>query len=244
MLDITFDRASGAYAGTHKVNGQPIDYASFKLFDTPWLQQERGSTTFTATESNERLTYDFGSWTITASDPTVQVPVSGVALGASTLTVGAGKTAALTAVVSPANASNKNVLWSSSAPSVATVGASGTVTGVAPGSAVITATTEDGAFTATAAVTVTAEPLFQDTFAGGPWQLGPVRQHGLGDSGHRAGGRAEGHDDVDRSPTGRDQDVRAALQCDELHDDLRRRVRSVPHAFPVFLEHELLLHGV
>lgn len=172
-MDITFDRASGVYAGTHKVNGQPIDYASFKLFDTPWLQQERGSTTFTATEGNERLTYDFGSWTITASDPTVQVPVSGVALVASTLTVGAGKTAVLTAVVSPANASNKKVLWSSSSPFVATVGASGTVTGVAPGNAVITATTEDGAFTATAAVTVTAEPLFQDTFAGGlgNWDL-------------------------------------------------------------------------
>jgi len=172
-MDITFDRASGAYAGTHKVNGQPIGYTAFKLFDTPWLQQDRGATIFTATEGNERLTYDFGSWTVTASDPNAQVPVSGVALGASTLTVGAGKTAALTAVVSPANASNKKVLWSSSSQSIAALSAGGTVTGVAPGTAVITATTEDGAFTAAATVTVTAEPLFQDTFAGGlgNWDL-------------------------------------------------------------------------
>jgi hypothetical protein len=69
--------------------------------------------------------------------------------------VAAGATAALTATVSPANATNPAVTWSSSNTSVATVNSSGVVTGVVAGSAVVTATTVDGGFTDTTAVTVT-----------------------------------------------------------------------------------------
>ena len=60
------------------------------------------------------------------------------------------------ATVAPANATNKNVTWSSNNTGVATVDENGTVTGVAAGSAVITATTVDGGFTASCQVTVTA----------------------------------------------------------------------------------------
>ena len=59
----------------------------------------------------------------------------------------------ITAVVEPANASNQNITWTSSDENVATVD-NGVVTGVGAGTATITATTEDGGFTATATVNV------------------------------------------------------------------------------------------
>lgn len=83
------------------------------------------------------------------------VSVTGVALDKSTDTVAVGSTTTLTATVSPSNATNKAVAWSTSDASVATV-SDGVVTGVAAGSATITVTTTDGGYTATCAVTVTS----------------------------------------------------------------------------------------
>lgn len=62
----------------------------------------------------------------------------------------------LTAEILPSNASNQEVTWTSSNTSVATVNSSGWVTGVAEGNATITVTTDDGGYTATSAITVTA----------------------------------------------------------------------------------------
>jgi len=81
------------------------------------------------------------------------VPASGVTLSPGSVTIKAGNTTTLTPTVAPANASNKNVTWSSSNTAVATV-ANGVVTGVKGGSATITVTTVDGGFTATSVVTV------------------------------------------------------------------------------------------
>jgi glucosylceramidase len=82
------------------------------------------------------------------------VAVTGVSLSPTSANVSVGSTQQLTATVAPANATNKNVSWASSNPSVATVNATGLVTAVASGSATITVTTQDGGFTATTAVTV------------------------------------------------------------------------------------------
>jgi len=60
----------------------------------------------------------------------------------------------LVATVAPDNAINKSVTWASSAPLVATVSAIGLVTAVGPGTAIITAKTVQGSFTATCEVTV------------------------------------------------------------------------------------------
>ena len=81
------------------------------------------------------------------------VAVTGVSLNASSgeLTVNGQTT--LTATVVPANATNKAVTWTSSAPAVATV-VNGVVTALSAGTAVITATTEDGGFTASYSLTV------------------------------------------------------------------------------------------
>ncbi|MFJ1548562.1 fibronectin type III domain-containing protein [Streptomyces sp. NPDC088246] len=67
-LDITFDSASEAPGATHLVDGTPIDYGAYKLFDTPWLQQDKLGSTFTASVDGESVVYDFDHWTVTAAD--------------------------------------------------------------------------------------------------------------------------------------------------------------------------------
>lgn len=86
-------------------------------------------------------------------------PVSSVSLSPATLNLTNGQTGNLSATVSPANATNKSVTYSSSNTSVATVNSSGLVTAVAVGSAVITVRTADGGKTATASVNVSAAPV-------------------------------------------------------------------------------------
>lgn len=70
------------------------------------------------------------------------------------LVVGANET--LTATVSPANASDKTVIWKSSDTAVATVDTTGKVAALKAGTADITVTTKDGSKTAKCTVTVTA----------------------------------------------------------------------------------------
>jgi glucosylceramidase len=84
------------------------------------------------------------------------IPVASVAINPTSVSVGAGGTTQLNATVAPSNASNKNVTWTSSNNSVATVNASGLVTGVASGTATITVKTVDGLKTATSTITVTS----------------------------------------------------------------------------------------
>jgi endoglucanase len=91
----------------------------------------------------------------------INVPVTGVSVSPATLSLIQGQTSTLTATVTPSNATNKNVTWSSSQPSFATVNSSGVVTAVAAGSSIITVTTVDGGFTATSSVTVTSTPTQQ-----------------------------------------------------------------------------------
>ena len=77
------------------------------------------------------------------------IPVTGVRLNHSTLNISVGHSRSLWAIISPENALNQNVRWSSSDTSVATVDRWGTVTAVSDGTAIITATTECGLHTAT-----------------------------------------------------------------------------------------------
>ncbi|MBR5699673.1 MAG: Ig domain-containing protein [Bacteroidales bacterium] len=82
------------------------------------------------------------------------IAVTGVSISPANPTVGVGKKLALTAVLSPANATNHNVTWGSEDPLVATVSSTGVVTGVAKGTAKITVETEDGHKTASVNVKV------------------------------------------------------------------------------------------
>lgn len=85
------------------------------------------------------------------------IPVSGVQLPFKVMSIEVGETVTFTVMVTPENATNPNVIWSSSDERVATVSSSGLVTGVKAGTTTITVRTEDGDFTATCVVTVTKD---------------------------------------------------------------------------------------
>lgn len=100
------------------------------------------------------VTTEDGGYTATcAVTVTPPAAVTGVTLNKSAMTLDPGTQETLTATVLPSNAANKNVTWTSSNTSAATV-SDGVVTAVAGGSATITVTTEDGGYTATCEVTV------------------------------------------------------------------------------------------
>ena len=86
-------------------------------------------------------------------------PVSGVTINRTSLTLTIGGGAILVATVSPEDAANKKVVWSSSDETIAKVDQNGEVTAVKKGTAKVTATTEDGGKTATCDVTVTDKPV-------------------------------------------------------------------------------------
>ena len=82
-----------------------------------------------------------------------KISVTGITLNESEKQLTAGEGFDLIATVEPENATKKDVKWTTSNPGVATV-SGGTVTAVADGTALITARTVDGDFTATCTVTV------------------------------------------------------------------------------------------
>ena len=110
-----------------------------------------GTATITATAADGS-----GKKATCAVTVNIPVPATSVTLNQTEATLtAAGATVQLTATVLPENASNKNVTWSSSNESVATVSETGLVTAVANGTATITATAADGTNkTATCVVTV------------------------------------------------------------------------------------------
>ena len=87
------------------------------------------------------------------------VAVTGVSIEPSQAAVDPGETVQLSAVVTPDNAADKSVTWTSSKTTVATVDENGLVTAKKPGETVITVTTTDGSFTATCTVTVNPIPV-------------------------------------------------------------------------------------
>lgn len=94
--------------------------------------------------------------TVTSSTPSPSTPVavSGVALDKKVATINVGKKVTVKATVTPANADNKTLVWTSSNTKIATV-SNGVVKGVKAGRVIITAKTTDGSnISATCTVTV------------------------------------------------------------------------------------------
>ena len=86
----------------------------------------------------------------------VPIEVTSVTLDSTSITLIEGENHTLTATISPSNAENLKVLWSSSNSSVASV-KEGVVTAIKAGAAIITAKSDDGGKTATCEVTVNAK---------------------------------------------------------------------------------------
>ena len=87
-----------------------------------------------------------------------EIRVTGVTLSATSLTMTEGDTQRLSATISPSDAENKAVKWTSSNSSIASVD-NGTVTALSPGSATITVKSDDGGKTATCEVKVNAKVI-------------------------------------------------------------------------------------
>lgn len=85
--------------------------------------------------------------------------VESVSLNTTYSNLNVGDTLKLTATINPSNADNKNVKWTSSDPSIATVDSNGNVKGIKTGIATITVTTEDKAKTAICTVNVVSNKV-------------------------------------------------------------------------------------
>lgn len=92
---------------------------------------------------------------LTIDPAEVNIPVTGISLDKTELTLEEGEMEALKATIEPIGASDPTVIWASSDETVAIV-SGGVVKALAEGTATITATTQDGGFTASCTVTVTA----------------------------------------------------------------------------------------
>ena len=92
--------------------------------------------------------------TCTITVTPINVPVTGITLSPTTLTLKVDAEKKLTPYITPTNATNNNINWTTSNSSVATIGNDGMVRGIAPGEATIFAATQDGGKTATCKVTV------------------------------------------------------------------------------------------
>ena len=112
------------------------------------LARKEGEATITA------ITAD-GSFQAVCAVTVTPVAVESVSVSETSLTLPEGISSALTAVITPSNASNRSVTWTSSDERVATVSEDGVVTAVTAGNATITVTTADGNKTAVVTVTVT-----------------------------------------------------------------------------------------
>ena len=110
-------------------------------------------------------TVDGGFTASTMVTITAAIPVTGVTLDKTNLTLTVGNQTQLKATVSPPNATNPAVTWSSSSPPV-TVSSKGLVTAISVGTAMITVTTVDGGWKARATVTVSSPaPLVSIRFS-------------------------------------------------------------------------------
>ena len=134
------------------------------IYDTAVSNENESFISFDGTEWNDLYNYTIDSYTLkntnacikaftTISEGEPTVVVEGVQLDRSEVTIENGETITLTATVSPENATNKNVIWTSDNESIATV-VDGFITGMEEGTATITVTTEDGSFTDTCLVIV------------------------------------------------------------------------------------------
>lgn len=130
---------------------------------------------------------------------TTIIDVTGVTLTPGSVTFSTiGSTQQLTAEVLPTNATNKNVSFSTSNASVATVSSTGLVTAVSNGTATITVTTEQGSYVANSEIMVEDIPEEQNPYSGTPVSLpGTVEAEN-----YDLGGEGVAYSDSDASNNG------------------------------------------
>ena len=153
QYQVTFDTNGGSTVSSVKVdeNGKvtkPADPTKEGYIFEGWFYNDEKF------DFNTKITKDMkldARWTKAADE---NVAVDGVTLNQSSLSLAPGNTAQLVATVSPENANDKSLTWTSSNEGVVTVDENGNITALKEGTATITVTTKDGGYTATCTVTV------------------------------------------------------------------------------------------
>ena len=112
------------------------------------------SSSATDSSSNSSSHHSSSSDSSGSSSSGQAIGVISVSLNKSVDTLNIGDTDTLTATISPSNAANKNVSWTSSNENIVAVDTNGKITAVSQGTATITCTTADGHKTASCSVTV------------------------------------------------------------------------------------------
>ncbi len=126
----------------------PVGIDNYNETAVPHISHDAG-------EEFKSLAYPYttDSWNNNSFDYIPIVAVTDITLNKDVLVLERGNSATLTATITPTNATNQNIIWSSDNEAVATVNG-GVVSAVAKGEATITAKTEDGTVAATCKVTV------------------------------------------------------------------------------------------
>ena len=137
------------------------------------------TTTITAYATKDDKTSATITATFTKRDASA-TPVTSVILDKSELDLKTNQNENLVATVTPANASDATVVWTSNDPSVATIDARGNVTTVGIGKARITATTKDGGYIAFCDVIVTEREPVQITFSDESGTVSPANTNAYG----------------------------------------------------------------
>lgn len=103
--------------------------------------------------SDGTIAYDEATYTMSGTKPK-EIAVEKIILNKSEVTITEGSNYTLTPTITPEDATNKLVIWTSEDENIAKV-EDGKITAVAEGTTTITATTKDGGYTATCKVTIT-----------------------------------------------------------------------------------------
>lgn len=111
----------------------------------------KGEAIITATMSNGK--------TVTCNVKVTPISVQSVSLDRTSLSLEQGEKVTLKAIITPSNATNKEVIWTSSDSSVATVDQNGVVQVIKNGTAEVTVTTKDGNKKATCNVSLNISDL-------------------------------------------------------------------------------------
>ena len=153
MADVT-NCGSGSVFLNGYISGNPIDGYCFGSWLSTWKyvyypKHETGVITGMEMFSDDELVLSSTDYA-----PASFIPVTGISLTKTSISLTEGGKSSISAVVVPANATDRNVDWISSNTAVAEVDREGKITGKKPGTAVISGVTVNGKFKANCTVTV------------------------------------------------------------------------------------------
>lgn len=156
QFGVTYSPSNTTQRGVTWSIASGSDYASIDQNGLLTVKNGASSNTVKIRATSKVNTSIFADKSVTVTYKAAAVAVTGVTLSKTELSLAIGNSETLLATVAPERATDKSVVWSSSAPRVASVDQSGKVTAKSAGSAVITVKTNDGSFTASCNLSVAA----------------------------------------------------------------------------------------